>query len=64
MHECKHVLGAITFVFGGQDPSFRGTVGVAKIHADAVLLSPAVTLDGVPMVESNKLNADLGLGGL
>ena len=64
MHECEHVLGAITFGFGDQDPSFKGTVGVAKIHADAVLLSPAVTLDGALMCENNKLNLDLGLGGL
>ena len=64
MHECEHMLGAITFGFGDQDPSFEGTVGTAKIHADAVLLSPAVTLDGVLMCENNRLNPDLGLGGL
>jgi leucyl aminopeptidase (aminopeptidase T) len=64
MHECEHMLGAITFGFGDQDPSFQGTVGVAKIHADAVLLSPAVTLDGVLMCENNRLNPELGLGGL
>ena len=64
MHECEHLLGAITFGFGNQDPSFQGTVGPAKIHADAVLLSPTVTLDGVVMCGNNNLNSDLGLGGL
>jgi leucyl aminopeptidase (aminopeptidase T) len=64
MHECEHVLGAITFGFGDQDPGFQGTVGEAKIHADAVLMSPTVTLDGVVMLENNELNPELGLGGL
>jgi leucyl aminopeptidase (aminopeptidase T) len=64
MHQCEHVLGAITFGFGNQDPSFQGTVGSAKIHADVVLLSPTVYLDGQLMLENNRLNPDLGLGGL
>jgi leucyl aminopeptidase (aminopeptidase T) len=64
MHECEHILGAITFGFGDQDPGFQGTVGEAKIHADAVLLSPTVILDGVIMLENNELNPELGLGGL
>ena len=64
MHQCEHLLGAITFGFGNQDPSFQGTVGLAKIHSDVVLLSPAVHLDGKLMLENNKLNPDLGLGGL
>jgi leucyl aminopeptidase (aminopeptidase T) len=64
MHQDEQVLGAITFGFGNQDPSFMGAVGAAKVHTDVVLLSPTVTLDGVLMLESNTLNAELGLGGL
>ena len=50
--------------FGNQDPSYKGTVGIAKVHGDMVLVSPTVYLDGVVMCENNKLNPDLGLGGL
>ena len=64
MHQDEHVLGAITFGFGNQDPSFKGAVGAAKVHSDVVLLSPTVTLDGGLMLENNRLNPDLGLGGL
>ena len=59
MHQDEHVLGAITFGFGNQDPSFKGAVGAAKVHADVVLLSPTVILDGVLMLEKNRLNPDL-----
>ena len=62
--EDGHVLGAATFGFGAQDASYKGTVGVAKIHTDATLVSPTITIDGVVMCENNKLNPDLGLGGL
>lgn len=61
MIEDERVLGAVTFGFGNQDPSFKGTVGAAKVHADVVLVSPATYLDGVLMCESNRLNPDLGL---
>jgi hypothetical protein len=57
-------MGAVTFGFGNQDPSYKGTVGIAKVHGDMVLVSPTVYLDGVVMCENNKLNPDLGLGGL
>ena len=63
-HQDEHVLGAITFGFGSQDPDFKGTVGPCGVHADVVLMSAKVELDGVVMVEKNRLNADLGLGGL
>jgi leucyl aminopeptidase (aminopeptidase T) len=63
MHECEHVLGAITFGFGSQAPIFQGTVGPAKIHSDVVLLSATVRLDGKVMCENNKLNPELGLDG-
>jgi leucyl aminopeptidase (aminopeptidase T) len=62
MHQDEQVLGAITFGFGNQDPSFKGAVGAAKVHTDVVLLSPAVTLDGVLLLERNRLNTELGLG--
>jgi 2,5-dihydroxypyridine 5,6-dioxygenase len=64
MIEDERVLGAVTFGFGNQDPSFKGTVGAAKVHADVVLVSPAIYLDGVLMCENNRLNPDLGLGEL
>ncbi|MEE9491101.1 MAG: hypothetical protein V3V80_02210 [Dehalococcoidia bacterium] len=64
MHQSEQVMGAVTFGFGNQDPSYKGTVGAAKVHFDAVLLSPTVYLDGVVMRENNKWNPDLGLGGL
>jgi leucyl aminopeptidase (aminopeptidase T) len=60
----EHVLGAVTFGFGDQDPSYEGTVGPATVHLDVVLASPTITIDGVVMCEKNKLNPDLGLGGL
>jgi len=62
MHECEHVMGAVTFGFGDQDPSFQGTVGACPIHADVVLLSTTVYLDDVMMCENNELNPELGLG--
>ena len=62
--EDGHILGAVTFGFGAQDASYKGTVGVAKIHTDATLVSPTITIDGVMMCENNRLNSDLGLGGL
>ena len=64
MLQDEHVMGAVTFGFGDQDPSYRGMVGTAKIHADVVLVSPSITLDGVPMCENNRLNPDLDLGRL
>jgi len=64
MIEDERVLAAVTFGFGNQDPAFKGTVGVAKVHADIVLVSPAIYLDGELMCENNQLNPDLGLGEL
>ncbi len=58
------MLGAVTFGLGDQDPSYKGTVGPATVHLDVVLASPTITIDGVVMCEENKLNPDLGLGGL
>jgi len=54
MIEDERVVGAITFGFGNQDPAFKGTVGEAKVHADVVLVSPAVYLDGVLMCENSR----------
>jgi len=55
MHECEHVVGAVTFGFGNQDPSFQGTVGEAKLHSDVVIMSPTIELDGAVQVENNKI---------
>jgi leucyl aminopeptidase (aminopeptidase T) len=64
VHQDEHVLGAVTFGFGSQDPDFKGNVPPSKVHFDAVLKSPTILLDGIVMCENNKLNPDLGLGGL
>lgn len=62
--EDEHVLGAVTFGLGHQDASYEGTVGPATVHFDVILASPTVVIDGLVMCENNKLNPDLGLGGL
>jgi leucyl aminopeptidase (aminopeptidase T) len=64
LRQDEMVMGAATFGFGSQDPTFEGTVGLAKMHTDVVLVSPIIYLDGVVMCENNKFNPDLGLGGL
>jgi leucyl aminopeptidase (aminopeptidase T) len=64
VHQDEHVLGAVTFGFGSQDPDFKGTVPPSKVHFDVVLKSPTILLDGIVMCENNLLNPDLGLGGL
>jgi leucyl aminopeptidase (aminopeptidase T) len=64
MIEDERVVGGVTFGFGNQDPDFKGNVGVASVHTDLVLVSPTIYLDGVVMCEKNRLNPDLGLGGL
>jgi hypothetical protein len=64
LHQDEHILGAVTFGFGSQDPDFKGTVPPSKVHVDVVLKSPTIFLDDVIMCENNKLNLNLGLGGL
>lgn len=64
VHQDEHVLGAVTFGFGSQDPDFKGTVPPCNVHFDVVLKSPTIYLDGIVMCASNTLNPDLGLGGL
>lgn len=55
MHECEHVVGAVTFGFGDQDPGFKGTIGEAKLHSDVVIMSPKIILDNQTLVENNKI---------
>jgi leucyl aminopeptidase (aminopeptidase T) len=62
MIEDERVVGGITFGFG--NPAFKGNVWVARVHADVVLVSATVYLDGAVMCEKSRLNPDLGLGGL
>jgi len=64
MIEDERVVGAVTFGFGNQDPKFEGDVGAASVHADVVLVSPTIYLDSKIMCEKNRLNPDMGLGGL
>jgi hypothetical protein len=54
----------VTFGFGSQDPDFKGNVPPSKVHFDVVLKSPRIMLDDAVMCENNKLNPELGLGGL
>ncbi len=64
VHQDEHVLGAVTFGFGSQDPDFKGNVPPCKVHFDVVLKSPTILLDDIVMCANNRLNPDLGLGGL
>ena len=64
MIEDERVVGAVTFGFGNQDPKFQGDVGSAAVHADVVLVSPTIYLDGEIMCEKNRLNPEMGLDGL
>ena len=48
-------VGAVTFGFGNQDPSFQGTVGEAKLDSDVVIMSPTIEFDGEVRVENNKI---------
>lgn len=64
VHQDEHVLGAVTFGFGSQDPDFKGTVPDCSVHCDVVLTSVTITLDGTIMCENNRLNTDLGLEAL
>ena len=64
LHQDEHVLGAVTFGSGSQDPDFKGNVPPSKVHFDVVLPSPTIYLDGIIMCENNRLNPEMGLGGL
>lgn len=64
VHQDEHVLGAITFGFGEQDPAFGGTVPPCAVHCDLVLTQAKVTLDGKVMCDANQLSEEMGLGGL
>ncbi len=64
VHQDEHVLGAVTFGFGSQDPDFKGNVPACQVHCDVVLRSPTIFLDGTVFCQNNRLNEDLGLGGL
>lgn len=64
VHQDEHVLGAITFGFGEQDPGFGGNVPDCGVHCDLVLTSGTIECDGTVICHDNQLNEDLGLGGL
>ncbi len=64
VHQDEHVLGAVTFGFGSQSPAFGGTVPPCNVHCDVVLTTAKIECDGVVMLEDNRLNEDLGFGGL
>ncbi|MEJ8567778.1 hypothetical protein [Elongatibacter sediminis] len=64
IHQDEHVLGAITFGFGEQDPGFGGDVPPCGVHCDLVLTTGTIECDGQILCKDNELNADLGLGGL
>ena len=64
IHQDEHVLGAITFGFGDQDPDFGGDVPDCGMHCDLVLTSGKIECDGQMLCQDNRLNEELGLGGL
>jgi leucyl aminopeptidase (aminopeptidase T) len=64
VHQDEHVLGAVTFGFGEQDPAFGGTVPPCAVHCDLVLTTATITVDDQVMCHDNKLAEAFGLGGL
>ena len=64
VHQDEHVLGAVTFGFGSQAPAFGGTVPPCNVHCDVVLTTAKIECDGRIMLEDNKLNEEMGFGGL
>ena len=64
IHQDEHVLGAITFGFGDQDADFGGNVPDCGVHCDLVLTTGKIECDGQILCEDNRLNEQLGLGGL
>ena len=64
IHQDEHVLGAVTFGFGDQDPGFGGDVPDCGVHCDLVLNTATIDCDGQRMCEDNKLSEAMGLGGL
>lgn len=64
IHQDEHVLGAITFGFGEQDPGFGGNVPPCGVHCDLVLTTGTIDCDGEIICEDNTLSEKLGLGGL
>jgi leucyl aminopeptidase (aminopeptidase T) len=64
VHQDEHVLGAVTFGFGEQDPAFGGAVPPCAVHCDLVLTTATITVDNQVMCHDNKLADSLGLGGL
>ena len=64
IHQDEHVLGAITFGFGDQDADFGGDVPDCGVHCDLVMMTGKIDCDGQVVCEDNRLNEELGLGGL
>jgi len=63
MLQDEHALGAVTFGVGNQDPSYQSMVGTAKPHADVVLVSPTVMIDGVMMCKALNAGVKIACGG-
>jgi 2,5-dihydroxypyridine 5,6-dioxygenase len=53
--EDERVRGSVIFGFGSQMPDFKGKVGKAKSHTDAVSLFNTVYLDGKKVVEKGDI---------
>lgn len=53
--EDERIRGAIVFGFGSQMPDFKGKIGKAKSHTDAVSLFNTVFLDGKKIVENGNI---------
>lgn len=64
VHQDEHVLGAVTFGFGSQAPAFGGAVPPCNVHCDVVLTTAKIECDGRVMLEDNRLDEEMGFGGL
>ena len=64
VHQDEHVLGAVTFGFGSQSAAFGGTVPPCNVHCDVVLTTAKIECDGRVMLDDNKLDEEMGFGGL
>ena len=53
--EDERIRGAATFGFGSQMPDFKGKVGKAKTHTDAVALYTTIFLDDKKVVDNGNV---------
>lgn len=52
--EDERVWGAVDWGFGSQSPSFKGKLGIAASHFDAVALETTLEVDGEPLIRNGE----------